>query len=44
MAKGFTVKAAKPAVKKKPEWDYERARELVKGKSNSSRLVCHRRW
>ena len=32
MAKGFTVKAAKPAVKKKPEWDYERARELVKGK------------
>ena len=32
MAKGFTVKAAKPAVKKKPEWDYDRAKELLKGK------------
>ena len=32
MAKGFTVKAKKPAAQKKPEWDFERARELVKGK------------
>ena len=32
MAKGFTVKAKKPAVQKKPEWDYERAKQLVKGK------------
>ena len=33
MAKGFTVKAATPAVQKKPEWDYQRAKELVKGKA-----------
>ena len=32
MAKGFTVKAKKPAAKKAPEWDYERAKELIKGK------------
>ena len=32
MAKGFTVKAKKPITKKKPEWDYERAKELIKGK------------
>ena len=32
MAKGFTVKANTPAVQKKPEWDYQRAKELVKGK------------
>ena len=32
MAKGFTVKAAQPAVKKKPEWDYDRAKELLQGK------------
>ena len=32
MAKGFTVKAKKPVAQKKPEWDYERAKELVKGK------------
>jgi len=32
MAKGFTVKAKQPPVQKKPEWDYERAKELVKGK------------
>ena len=32
MAKGFTVKATPPKVKK-PEWDYEKAKELVKGKS-----------
>ena len=32
MAKGFTVKAKKPAAQKKPEWDYERAKELIKGK------------
>jgi len=32
MAKGFTVKAKKPDAQKKPEWDFERAKELVKGK------------
>ena len=32
MAKGFTVKAKQPSVQKKPEWDYARAKELVKGK------------
>ena len=32
MAKGFTVKAKKPATPKKPEWDYERAKKLIKGK------------
>ena len=32
MAKGFTVKAKKPADQKKPEWDYERAKELIRGK------------
>ena len=33
MAKGFTVKAKTPAVKKAPEWDYDKAKEIVKGKS-----------
>ena len=35
MAKGFTVKAKSPVVKKEaePEWDYARAREMVKGKT-----------
>ena len=33
MAKGFTVKAKTPSTQKKPEWDYDKARELVKGKS-----------
>ena len=33
MAKGFTVKAKSPTVTKEVEWDYDRARELVKGKS-----------
>ena len=33
MAKGFTVKAKSPTIKKESEWDYERAREIVKGKS-----------
>ena len=33
MAKGFTVKAKSPAVNKEPEWDYDKAKELVKGKS-----------
>ena len=35
MAKGFTVKAKSPAIKKSatPEWDYDKAREMVKGKS-----------
>ena len=32
MAKGFTVKAKKPAAQKKPEWDFERAKELIRGK------------
>ena len=32
MAKGFTVKAKQPAAQKAPEWDYQRAKELVKGK------------
>ena len=32
MAKGFTVKAKTPTKPKAPEWDYERAKELVKGK------------
>ena len=32
MAKGFTVKAKTPTAPKKPEWDYARAKELVKGK------------
>ena len=32
MAKGFTVKAKKPATPKKPEWDYERAKQIIKGK------------
>ena len=32
MAKGFTVKAKTPAVQKKAEWDYAKAKELVKGK------------
>ena len=35
MAKGFTVKANPPAKKKsnKEEWDYDKAKELLKGKS-----------
>ena len=34
MAKGFTVKAKTPVTKKKePEWDYAKAREMVKGKT-----------
>ena len=33
MAKGFTVKAKTPTVSKPAEWDYDRAKELVKGKS-----------
>ena len=36
MAKGFTVKAKSPVAKKakaKPEWDYDKAREMIKGKS-----------
>ena len=32
MAKGFTVKAKTPVAPKKQEWDYARAKELVKGK------------
>ena len=33
MAKGFTVKAKNPIPKKSGEWDYEKAKEMVKGKS-----------
>ena len=33
MAKGFTVKAKTPAKKKEKEWDYEKAKEMLKGKS-----------
>ena len=33
MAKGFTVKAKTPKTPKKPEWDYDRAKQLVKGKA-----------
>ena len=34
MAKGFTVKAKKPQVpSKENEWDYDKAKELVKGKT-----------
>ena len=31
--KGFTVKAKSPVVKKEPEWDFDQAKELVKGKT-----------
>ena len=33
MAKGFTVKAKSPTVNKAPEWDYDKAKEMVKGKA-----------
>ena len=34
MAKGFTVKANTPKPKnKEPEWDYAKAKEIVKGKT-----------
>ena len=36
MAKGFTVKANTPTKSKKkdkPEWDYDNAREMIKGKT-----------
>ena len=33
MAKGFTVKAKKPPAQQAPEWDYARAKELIKGKA-----------
>tara|TARA_R100001440_G_scaffold73209_1_gene97578 strand:+ start:26 stop:919 length:894 start_codon:yes stop_codon:yes gene_type:complete len=33
MAKGFTVKAKSPVAKKAPEWDYELARQLVRGRT-----------
>ena len=33
MAKGFTVKAKSPVVKKEPDFDYDKAREMVKGKT-----------
>ena len=31
MAKGFTVKAKSPMVKKAPEWDYAAAKAMMKG-------------
>ena len=33
MAKGFTVKAKTPSTQKKQEWDYDKARQMIKGKS-----------
>ena len=34
MAKGFTVKAKAPQTKdKEPEWDYDKAREMLRGKA-----------
>ena len=34
MAKGFTVKAKTPKTKKKEEeWEYDKAKEMLKGKS-----------
>ena len=36
MAKGFTVKAKAPTAQNAPtqgEWDYEKAKEMVRGKS-----------
>ena len=33
MAKGFTVKAKSPMVNKGPEWDYDQAKAMVKGKT-----------
>ena len=33
MTKGFTVKATPPAMEKGPEWDYKKAKEMIKGKS-----------
>ena len=34
MAKGFTVKAKPPAAKNTdPEWDYDKIREMIKGKT-----------
>ena len=33
MAKGFTVKAKTPKTPKKAEWDYDRAKEIIKGKA-----------
>jgi len=33
MTKGFTVKAKSPVVTKEPEWDYDKAREMVRGKT-----------
>ena len=32
MAKGFTVKAKTPTTKA-PEWDYAKAKEMIKGKT-----------
>ena len=35
MAKGFTIKAKKPisSTPKEPEWDYDKAKEMVRGKA-----------
>ena len=34
MAKGFTVKAKAPVKKEEgPEWDYDKAREMIRGKA-----------
>ena len=31
--KGFTVKAKSPVKKSAPEWDYDKAKEMVRGKA-----------
>ena len=33
MAKGFTVKAKSPKVQKKPDFNYELAKQLIRGKT-----------
>ena len=33
MAKGFTVKAKQPPAKQEQEWDYDKAREMLRGKA-----------
>ena len=33
MAKGFTVKAKAPVAQQQQEWDYDLAKDMVRGKS-----------
>ena len=39
MAKGFTVKAKAPSPSQAPEWDYNLAREMVKGEKTIPRII-----